>query len=204
MAATKRNKAQREYDLLRISELYLKGKWQTEIAEEIGVSQQQISLDIQELQKRWRESGLVNLDEAKQKELSRIDTLERTYWEAWERTLEEKTKTRTEQSTSGKGDKDAGKTAKATIEKETLLGNPAYLSGVQWCISERCKILGIYAPAKVAPTNPEGDKPYDNGISDEQRITRIAAILNTARDRRDRQFVGDGPSDLASATRSTD
>lgn len=200
----KRTNFERENDLYRTTQLYLKGKTQAEIAEELEVSREQIKYDIAIIQKRWRESGLIDMNESKQKELARIDTLERTYWEAWERTLEEKTKTRTEQSTSGKGDKDAGKTAKATIEKETLLGNPAYLSGVQWCISERCKILGIYAPAKVAPTNPEGDKPYDGSVSDEQRITRLAAILNTARDRRDRQPVGDGPSDLASIAGTTD
>lgn len=164
MAAPKRTEFERERDLHLTTQLYLKGKTQAEIAEELNVSREQIKYDLAIIQKRWRTDTTINLDEAKQKELARIDNLERTYWEAWERTLEEKTKTRTEQSTSGKGDKDAGKTAKATIEKETLLGNPAYLAGVQWCISERCKILGIYAPAKVAPTTPDGKESYPVAI----------------------------------------
>ena len=165
MAEKKRTPTEREYDLRRITDMYLQGKTQAEIGETLGLSQPQISYDLAEIRSRWRTDTTINLDEAKQKELARIDTLERTYWEAWERTLEEKTKTRTEQSTSGKGDKDSGgKTAKATIEKETLLGNPAYLSGVQWCISERCKILGIYAPAKVAPTTPDGKESYPVAI----------------------------------------
>lgn len=38
---------------------------------------------------------------------------------------------------------------RSVAEKEKLIGNPAYLTGVQWCISERCKLLGIYGAVKV-------------------------------------------------------
>ncbi len=156
----KRSSFERERDLHLTTQLYLKGKTQAEIAEDLNVSREQIKYDLDIIQKRWRTDTAINLDEAKQKELSRIDTLERTYWEAWEKTLEEKTKTRTEQSKTG----EKNGSAKATIEKETLLGNPAYLAGVQWCISERCKLLGLYAPAKVAPTTPDGKEAYPVAI----------------------------------------
>lgn len=160
MAAPKRTDFERENDYRRITDMYLQGKTQADIAAALGVSQPQISMDLATIQKRWRTSTAINLDEAKQKELAKIDTLERTYWDAWQRTLEEKTKTRTEQSKTG----DKSGAAKATIEKETLLGNPAYLSGIQWCISERCKILGIYAPSKIAPTTPDGKESYPVAI----------------------------------------
>lgn len=156
MAATKRSSFEREDDYRRITDMYLQGKSQADIAAVLGLARQQIGYDIAIIQKRWRADTSINIDEAKQKELARIDTLEREYWTAWERTLDERTKTRTEQSTAGKD----SKTAKATIEKETMLGNPAYLNGVQWCISERCKLLGLYAPTKIAPTTPDGLMPY--------------------------------------------
>lgn len=133
------NKFEREAHLYKVQTLYLQGKTQVEIAEETGVSQPQISYDLTTVQKRWRQDTTINIDEAKLKELSRIDILERTYWTAWERSLDEKVKTRTEKFSG-----DDGK-GKASVEKETLLGVPAYLTGVQWCISERCKILGLYA-----------------------------------------------------------
>ncbi len=201
MAAPKRSNFEREKDLHLTTQLYLKGKTQAEIAEELNVSREQIKYDLAIIQKRWREDTTINIDESKQKELSKIDNLERTYWEAWDRTLEGKTKTRTEQSTNGGKE---SKSAKATIEKETLLGNPAYLAGIQWCISERCKIIGLYAPTKLAPTTPDGDKPYDDGLSEERRISRLAAILNAARTRRDGLFVGDGPNAVATTARSTE
>lgn len=139
MAAPKRTPTQREYDLEQLATLYLKGKRQVDIAEALNVTQQQVSYDLKELHRRWRESSLIDINEAKQRELSRIDELERTYWEAWERSLDERTKSRVEKyaGEDGKG--------KSSIERESLLGVPAYLAGVQWCISERCRIIGLYA-----------------------------------------------------------
>lgn len=158
MSGPKRTEIQRENDYRRIADLYLQGKTQVEIADIVGLDQSQVSRDLATVQARWRNDTAINLDEAKQVELSRIDTLERTYWDAWERSLEEKVKTRTEQtSNGGKGkDAEASKTAKASVEKETLLGNPAYLAGVMNCIERRCKLLGLDAPTKVAPTTPDG------------------------------------------------
>jgi hypothetical protein len=149
MAAPKRTAFERERDLHRTAQLYLKGRTQAEIAEELNVSREQIKYDLAIIQTRWRSDTTINLDEAKQKELARVDHLERTYWDAWERSLEGKVKTRTEQSTNGKGADDGGtKAAKASVEKESLLGNPAYLAGVMSCIERRCKMLGLDAPIK--------------------------------------------------------
>lgn len=149
MAAKRRTPFERECDLKRIADLYLKGKTQAAIGAELGYSQQQIDYDLNEVKRRWREDTSINFDEAKQQELAKVDALERTYWDAWERSLEEKVKTRTEKQTG----KDGGK---ASVEKESLLGNPAYLAGVMNCIERRCKMLGLDAPQKIAPTTPDG------------------------------------------------
>ena len=149
MAAPKRSDFEREYDYRRITDLYLQGKTQADIAAVIGVARQQIGYDLVIIQRRWRSDTTINLDEAKQKELARVDVLEREYWSAWERSLEEKVKTRTEKHTGSDS-------AKASVEKESLLGNPAYLAGVMSCIERRCKMLGLDAPTKIAPTTPDG------------------------------------------------
>lgn len=143
MPGPKRTPTQRENDLEQIAALYLKGVRQWQIAEKLGIVQSQVSYDLKTIHKRWRESSLVNMNEVKQRELARIDELERTYWDAWERSVGEKTKTRTEKVVGSKA-------AKASIEKDQMLGNPAYLSGVQWCIEQRCKIFGIYEATKIA------------------------------------------------------
>lgn len=138
----KRTKFEREDDYVTITRLYLQGKTQQEIADELKLSRQQIGFDLKTIQRRWRESTTINIDEAKQRELSRIDELERTYWQAWERSVEQRTRTSTEKVSGENG------RSKASVQKEDMLGNPAYLAGVMDCIKERCKILGIYAPEK--------------------------------------------------------
>lgn len=155
MTGPKRTPTQRENDLERISALYLKGKRQAEIADELGVTQQQVSYDLRTIHKRWRESSLININEAKHRELERIDLLEQTYWDAWERSLGERMKTRTERNTTNGGD---GQRDKASVEKETLLGDPRYLAGIERCIELRCKILGINAPQRVEHSGKDGSK----------------------------------------------
>lgn len=144
MAARKRKKLQRESDLAIIAELYLQGWQQSDIAARIGITQPQVSYDLKVIQKRWREDTAINMDEARNRELTRIDMLEREYWDAWARSKEEKTKTR--QEAKGKDESGRPIVTRLTGEKEQMIGNPQYLAGVQWCISERCKLLGIYAP----------------------------------------------------------
>lgn len=160
MAATKRTPTQREYDLGRITTLYLTGHSQRDIAKVIGLDQAQINYDLKEIRKRWRESSLVEFNEAKHRELARIDELETAYWDAWRRSTVELVRTTQRRGTR---DEDAPAPTKgaaksilpktfeeATVVKEQQVGNPAFLTGVQWCIEQRCKILGIYEATKIS------------------------------------------------------
>lgn len=146
-----------------ITERYLKGDTQQQIADQLGLTRQQIGYDIKDILARWEEKAIRNVDALKNKELDRINILEREYWKAWERSQEDKV---THQSVRkhkaaelGDGKDDDGEPTEivnpASVEvtdTESIayqVGNPTFLSGVQWCISERCKLLGIYAPTKT-------------------------------------------------------
>ena len=136
---------------------------QYEIADQIGVSREQIKYDLATIRAEWAASRTLNMDEAKAAELARIDHLERTYWQAYDRSLTEKVDTRQEQTTwtetelLSDGEKKRGrkpkvtehKTTKGVVDRTQLLGNMQALQGVQWCISERCRILGLYAPSNL-------------------------------------------------------
>jgi hypothetical protein len=169
MPPKKRTKFERERDLARIPEMKLDGKDQTEIAAELGVSQGQVSYDEAIIKKRWRESSIVDWDEARGRELAELDILRREYREdldrylaAWEASKLERTRTRKE--TDGTKDRDGNLiTKKATIETEKRDGNPAFLDGMIKCKQElvrlherRCKLLGLDAPTKseVEVTQP--------------------------------------------------
>lgn len=151
MPGKRRSKSQLVRDRRRIADLYLAGRTQIYIAEELDLSQSTISNDLQALQKEWRESALVDLDKAKAKELARIDRLERAYWREWEKSKKDK------EVVIKKGVRGAsGERNEATKREEGQRGDPRYLSGVQWCIEQRCKILGIYAAAKHELTGKDG------------------------------------------------
>lgn len=105
----------------KVAALYLAGNIQTEIASELGVDQATISRDLTALQKLWSEQALRDLGEAKAEQLAKIDKLEREYWEAWVKSQNEQ--------------KDPG--------------DPRFLDGVQWCVEQRCKVLGLNSPLEV-------------------------------------------------------
>lgn len=176
-----KSKAQREKQLADIARLYLRGTTQAEVGEQLGISQKQVSYDLKILRERWQESALIDFNEAKARELAKIDTLEVEYWQAWNDSKAEFRKT----SITREG-ADAKTIKSARSDTEERNGDPRYLAGVQWCIEKRCAIIGINAPTKIAPTDPSGNKEYA-GLTDDERISKLTAIFNAARARRDRQ-----------------
>jgi|GEM_PF-1210272 len=147
--APKRTKAERELDLVFIADLYLRHRTQVEIRDELNavrhynISRSQIMYDINKIHKRWLQSSLVDFDKVKARELARIDRLEREYWVSWVESKEDQ-----ETSTSSRS------TGRAAYEKVELkrvgqVGDPRFLAGVQWCIEQRMKIFGFYAPTQI-------------------------------------------------------
>ena len=87
-------------------------------------------------------------------------------WVAWELSLQDK-----ERSTVTTGPN--GGTSDMT---ENQSGNPRYLDIVLNCIEKRCKLLGLDAPTKIAPTDPTGKQAYEPPPTVSQLIERITAL----------------------------
>ena len=115
-----------------------------------------IHRDIQALLNEWRESRLANIDDALQLELTRIDDIVKELWEQWEKSKEDYTRTQrkrkgapTKNNTANNED---GSIKTFSIEEQTQqvigLGNPAYIAEIRQQLSERRKLLGLYAPEK--------------------------------------------------------
>ena len=139
-----------------IAKAYLKGRVQSEIAKELGVTQACISRNLKAIRREWLKSSLVNFNEAVAKELAKVDNLERVYWEGWERSQKEAL-TRSSKIANG--------TIERTRKLEEKVGNPQFLQGVQWCIDKRCKLLDLDAPDRLQinweDTLPEGVTPNE-------------------------------------------
>lgn len=190
MAANKRTPIQIDRDRHEIAGLYLSGVPQHEIADKLNrrrlkefdeamkrgeqdpaipydLTRQMIGYDLDEIRKGWRGSALFDFNEAKGRELAKIDRVEQVAWAAWEGTLGFRDKeirqaidievTVTETPPEGFNDDDYPrrwlKTAKVPGVKKThkkervgLLGDPRYLLIINQCIERRCKILGFDVP----------------------------------------------------------
>lgn len=172
MAAPKRTKKQREYDLEEISRLYLQGVSQLGIVDHIAkhrpytVTQAIISRDLKTVQDRWQASSIRSFDEARARELAKIDHLELTYWSQWEASMDPIVKRKTAK-------KIGGELTEATQEVSLGTGNPRFLQGVQWCIDRRCKLLGLDAPTKNELTGRDGGPIVLTELTDEQ-LKRLA------------------------------
>lgn len=129
--------------LHNVSELYLKGLKQWEIARETGISAASVSRCLQLVQAEWRTARIDNINEIKMREVQRIDVLEREYWDAWKKSQQDKIITKSRSGTIGLNGINENS---ETIEGQ--VGDPRFLQGIQWCVDKRCEILGINNTAK--------------------------------------------------------
>jgi hypothetical protein len=173
MATRSRSLLERERDLRQTASLYLRGLTHEEIARRLNLSRQQISYDLKVLQRRWQESALADFNAKKAAELAKVDELERTYWEAWERSCQPREVTTQEHTQVGGGRADEAR-LKGGVRKEPRDGNAEFLRGVERCVELRCKILGAFAAVKIAPTTPDGQEEWHASENEANAVLRVA------------------------------
>lgn len=165
----KRHPMQREEDLPLVSRLYCMGKSMRDIARELStqrpytLSYKTIFEDLKEVKARWLQSSLVDFNEAKARELAKIDHLEQVAWEGFERSLRPAVKevadeTRLAGTKAAKGKK--AKSARLHFKKSTTTehrdGETKWLDIVTRCIVQRCQLMGWNAPIKQEVSGPDG------------------------------------------------
>lgn len=140
-----RSREQVYKDRAEIAQRYLRGELQAEIGKHLGLSQQQVSVDLKHIRAAWLESALVDFNAKKAEELAKYDLLERTHWDAWQESC--KASTRTTQYLGNDGKISA--TSRAVVETTEKYGDPRFLEGVERCIAKRCELLGLEAPKRT-------------------------------------------------------
>jgi phage terminase large subunit len=141
---TVRKKTPKQRDLRVISRMYLQGMTQGDIATELKISQPTVSREIKKLVEEWKVERVYDINEAKQRELAKIDNLELEYWEAWKRSQQDAV------MRMKKAIQSDGTTKQEVSERiEGQVGDARFLNGVMDCIKQRCNILGVEAPDKL-------------------------------------------------------
>lgn len=128
-----------------------------EIAAELDISQATVSKDLKVLQKEWQEARINDIDERKRQELAKIDNLELEHWEGWRRSQQD-----AEVQTVKMLGKESPDKMEKTRRTEGQVGDPRFLTGIQWCINKRCELLGLDAPKRQDITsNDQTIKPVN-------------------------------------------
>jgi hypothetical protein len=112
--------------------LYCRGLPQRQIAERLGVTQAQISVDLKAIRKEWLESSLRDFDSVKAEQLAKLDEVERSAWDSWERSSKVKVRM-----------------PDGSIEEQERPGDPRFLDRVFSCIETRLKVIGAIKSPSV-------------------------------------------------------
>lgn len=162
---------------VKVAERYLRGVYQADIAKELDVDQSTISRDLTALHKEWMQTALVDINERKAEELAKVDQLEREYWGAWERSKEDAEVETIEKIGKSNGESVTPDRIKQNKRREGQSGNPAFLSGIQWCINKRCEILGLDAPKRQEVTGADGGalKLEVEYVNDPYQVTGVSS-----------------------------
>ena len=124
-----------------VARLYLRGRNQQEIADELGFTRKTVWDDIKEIRKEWQTQRLDDTEALINRELARLDHLEAEAFDAWERSKQD-----AEQETVT-DDPEKGQITKHVTTGQT--GDPQYLAIILKCCERRCRLLGLDAPAKT-------------------------------------------------------
>src|SRR5713101_6141194 len=84
MPGHRRTLLQRNHDRIKITELLIQGMSHTDIAMRIGLSQPQISREVNMIQSIWAKEEPDKIRFLLNQELARIDCVEKSAWEAWD------------------------------------------------------------------------------------------------------------------------
>ena len=121
----------------RVGQLYLSGLVQREIAQLVGVSQSQVSIDLQYAQQQWQQSMLQHTALLKAEKLAELARVKAEAWRAWERSQEPREIT----TNAPHG---------ASVRREAQVGDPAFLGEIRAIVMDEVKILGLAAPTRLA------------------------------------------------------
>jgi len=83
----------------------------------------------------WKEKNAICLNEIKQKDLLKLDLLEKEAFKGWKKSQKTKRKKQTKVNFRGN---------EVVDTEEDNFGDPRYLDVVRSCVQERAKLLGLY------------------------------------------------------------
>jgi hypothetical protein len=149
-----------------IAELHLKGCPIAAIARRLSVSRRTVERDLEAVRAAWRTARRDAVEEAGDRELARLDLLEREAWDGWQRSQQQNvseklSKAEDEKPARGAAHSSAAGAVSAAAKKRaerttrTQHGDPRYLLLIMKCIEHRLRLLAGAPPIADLPVSGE-------------------------------------------------
>lgn len=156
--------ATREKRRADVARLVLEGHTLMEVAAKLGISYGCVWNDISFTRQVWRQQALDDVEQERERELSKLEAVEREALRGWMRSQENAL------SVQVKDTPDGSETTKTT---KGQAGDHGFLGKIIDCHTRRCKILGLDAPTKIADTDKNG-----NDLTPDQHRSRLIERLS--------------------------
>lgn len=165
----------------KVTELYVQGWSQAEIAAHLEVAQSTICADIQLVRRQWEQSSLHNFDALRAREAQKLEFIERESWAAWERSKKPAQSAIVTDAGTGTGPQ-----TRKSLKHQ--IGDPRFLDQINKCVAQRRALLGL----DVAPAM-QTEEGFDAKLSLEVRRERVLALLAAVSERERIGAAGTGP-----------
>jgi predicted transcriptional regulator len=142
MFNNKKHIAHRRHEVARLT---FEGLEQAEIAQRLGVTQQQVSHDMKRNTELWQEQALRDTGALLAQTLAELRWVKTEARQAWFDSKQEREVTETE-ATEGAAQ---GPRRKAKVRKEARAGDPAFLGVIVTALMDEAKLLALVPPTKV-------------------------------------------------------
>jgi hypothetical protein len=146
-----RTELQVETDYEKESRMYLLGYTQAQIARAVGLTQQQVSLDLQVIKERLREQSTGNMKEWRDNEVSLTRFYEQEMLREWDKSKRPKKLSGKKKVESTGGEED-GTREEEWERTEGQRGDPRYIERAQTAQAQRIKLLGLEPEAPTPPS----------------------------------------------------
>ncbi len=195
MSNTSRRNHIKQGRMVIVADLYKRGWSVRRIADEVKArmgttcSTRTIWNDIQDLLEEWRQTRINDTDQRLQLELERIDDCVAELWEQWDKSKENYDRDinkRIGVPVEGGGG-GAEQATIQTVRRENIsenivgLGDPRYMAEIRQQLTERRKLLGLYAATKTEVTGKDGTPLVPPQQMSEEDILKEIERIKTSR-----------------------
>jgi hypothetical protein len=179
MARPKRTKEARLDDMVKMTSMLRRGVPRYAIAQQLGVSAQQISYDWKVVVRQYHKDMNADIEELIGEKLLQYAEIKKEAWEAWEKSKLDAEEETTEEFTSAKYSN-----TKTISKKSGRCGDPNFLKIICQCMKEECELQCLYPAKEIKGTVTSNVINWDAlvaNIPDEGEIPdRIEQVIREA------------------------